>query len=70
MSTDTSPNEKQGVGRGLLPLVHTGIDSAGASGLYRGARVGELRALATRVERVYMRGAGRGLVCEYGLARD
>ena len=31
MSTDTSPNEKQGVGRGLLPLVHTGIDSAGAS---------------------------------------
>ena len=37
---DTSPNERQGVGRGPLPLVHTGIDSAGASGVYRSAQVG------------------------------
>ena len=28
---DTSPNKRQGVGRGPSPLVHTGIDSAGAS---------------------------------------
>ena len=38
---DTSPNEIEGVDRGPPLLVHTGIDSAGASGLYRGARVGE-----------------------------
>ena len=37
---DTSPNEGQVVGRGLSPLVHTGIDSAGASGVYRSAQAG------------------------------